>query len=369
MVERLRSKLRRGESVDIEETKSEVIMGEESSSRGSYSIIAGVVMLYWAVSISLVFLNKTILSGSFGDEELTIFSAWFQSMVAVGFILSIRYGFHRCGVQARVPKIEPDHLYSKTMLMLSMSSVCGLTFNNLMLKHIGVAFYQVARSFTIIFTIGLSALVLGQGLSFRAVISCFLVVCGFFVGIDQEDVSGTLSVLGVIYGILASLSAAISGILFKKAESLLDGDSLKLAYYNNLNCMVIFLPLCLGSGQFFAVLHSDLIYLPKFWFILLITGCLSLAIGWVSALQIKYTSPIAHHLSINAKSVVQTVLAVLFYQESKTLFWWLGNFLVVAGVLMYTLTKILQDARRLQSMMGSMELPVKKPNQAINGRV
>jgi GDP-fucose transporter C1 len=317
----------------------------------------------------MVFLNKTILSGAFGEEELTIFSAWFQSMVAVGFILCIRFGFAKCGVQAKVPKVDPNQLYSRTMLMLSMSSVCGLTFNNLMLKHIGVAFYQVARSFTIIFTIGLSALVLGRGLTLRAVISCFLVVCGFFIGIDQEDVSGTLSVFGVIYGILASLSAAVSGILFKKAETLLDGDSLKLAYYNNLNCMVIFLPLCLGSGQFYSVLNSDLIYQPKFWFILIITGCLSLAIGWVSALQIKYTSPIAHHLSINAKSVMQTVLAVLFYHESKTLYWWLGNFFVVAGVLMYTLTKIFQDARKLQGMLGSMELPVKTPKPDSNGHI
>ncbi|KAL4220815.1 hypothetical protein ACF0H5_019083 [Mactra antiquata] len=316
---------------------------DDQQIRRKYTLVAGVVMLYWFVSISMVFMNKHILSGTFGDEELTIFSAWFQSMAAVGSILCIGYGFGKCGVKIKMPKVEPNQLYARTMIMLSISTVCSLTFNNLMLKHIGVAFYQVARSFTIIFTIGLSACILGKGLTPRALISCFLVVCGFFIGIDQEDVSGTLSVFGVIYGLLASLSAAVSGILFKKAESLLESDSLKLAYYNNINCMVFFLPLVFGSGQFTAVFESDLIYSLKFWLLLTITGCLSLAIGWVSALQIKFTSPIAHHLSINAKSVVQTVLAVLFYNESKTLFWWLGNFLVVAGVLMYTLTKIFQE--------------------------
>lgn len=339
----------------------------EEQLRRPYGIIAGVVMLYWFISISMVFLNKHILSGTFGDEELTIFSAWFQSMTAVGFLLSIRYGFAKCGVNVKVPKVEPSKLYSKTMLMLSMSSVCGLTFNNLMLKHIGVAFYQVARSFTIIFTIGLSATVLGRRLAPRALISCLLVVCGFFVGIDQEDASGTLSIFGVIYGLLASFSAAISGILFKRAESLLDSDSLKLAYYNNVNCMVIFLPLVLGSGQFTAIFQSDLMYQPKFWLILTGSGCLSLAIGWVSALQIKYTSPIAHHLSINAKSVVQTVLAVLIYSESKTLLWWLGNILVVSGVLMYTLTKIIQDSNNLS--ISSKELPVTSPKPINNGHV
>ncbi|KAH3755171.1 GDP-fucose transporter 1-like [Dreissena polymorpha] len=336
-----------------------------SHPRRHYWIIAGVVLMYWAVSISMVFLNKFILSGSFGDEELTIFAAWYQSLSAAGFIVFIGFGGQKCKI--KVPKVEPSLLYSRTMLLLSMSSVCSLTFNNLMLKHIGVAFYQVARSFTIIFTIGLSAIYLKKGLTARAVMSCFLVVCGFFIGIDQEDVSGTLSVMGVIYGLLSSLSAAVTGILFKKAETVLDRDSLKLAYYNNMNCMMLFLPLVIGSGQLVSVFKSQYIYSMNFWLVLTFTGGLSLCIGWVSALQIKYTSPIAHHLSINAKSVCQTVLAVLFYNESKTLYWWLGNFLVVAGVLVYTFTRILEDSKKSKDDVSSADLPITLQKQHTNG--
>lgn len=327
----------------------------EQSHKPFYIMIIGVVGLYWSVSISMVFLNKKILSGTFGDEDLTIFSAWYQSMAAVGFIFFLGFSFARCKRKIiKVPKTEPNLLFSKVMILLSMSSVCTLTFNNLMLKHIGVAFYQVARSFTIIFTIILSALILKKGITWRACGACFLVVCGFFVGIDQEDVSGTLSVFGIIYGILASFSAAVCGILFKKAESLLDGDSLKLAYFNNINSALIFLPLVTTSGQLSSVLQSEFIHEPKFWLILTVTGCLSLAIGWVSALQIKYTSPIGHHLSINAKSVMQTVLAVLFYKESKTLFWWVGNLLVVSGVLLYAVTKMHENSQEAKSK----QLPV-----------
>jgi GDP-fucose transporter C1 len=70
--------------------------------------------------------------------------------------------------------------------------VARLAKNNLMLKHIGVAFYQVARSSTLIFTIVLSRILLQKDITYQAMIACFLVTCGFFVGIDQEDASGTL---------------------------------------------------------------------------------------------------------------------------------------------------------------------------------
>jgi len=312
--------------------------------------------MYWTISICMVFLNKTILSGKYADQDLTIFSAWFQSMAAVGFIFCVGLGEPNCKI--RVPKVEPEKLYSPTVLMLSLASVCGMTFNNLMLKHIGVAFYQVARSFTIIFTIILSAIYLKKGLNGRAVCACVLVVIGFFIGIDQEDVSGTLSVMGVIYGLLSSFSAAVCGILIKKTEIVLNRDSLKVAYFNNINIMVLFLPLVFGSGQLYSVLHSEIIYDFHFWLLLMVTGVLSLCIGWVSAMQIKYTSPVAHHLSINAKSVCQTVLAVLFYQESKTTFWWVGNFLVVAGVLFYTLSKIMEDSNMMSPSASQTELPL-----------
>ena len=309
-----------------------------------HMVIAGVIGLYWTVSISMVFLNKHILSGTFG-EELTIFSAWFQSLTAVGFIVSLSYVSGRLGCGISLPSIEPSQLLSKYMILLSLSFVVSITFNNLMLKHIGVAFYQVARSFTIIFTMILSSMILRKGLSMRATFACLLVITGFFIGIDQEDASGTLNVFGIIYGLVASFTAAICGIMFKKTETVLEKDSLKLAYYNNINSMLLFLPLIFSSGQFSAVMDSDLRFQPRFWLLLSLGGCLSLIIGWVSALQIKYTSPIAHHLSINAKSVMQTVIAVIFYQENKTLFWWLGNFLVVFGIFLYAISKIQEDRR------------------------
>ncbi|KAK3593280.1 hypothetical protein CHS0354_012375 [Potamilus streckersoni] len=314
-----------------------------SSQRTAYGIIAGVIALYWMVSISLVFLNKHILSGAFGHNDLTIFSSWYQSMCAVGFILFLRAMSKQTNLRFSVPTVDFSHLLSSDMLMLSFSFVLSLVFNNLMLKHINVAFYQVARSVTIIFTILMSACMLRKKISCQAGIACLIIIAGFVLGIDQEDVSGTLSVFGIIYGVLASFLAAVCGIYFKKVEILLEGESLKLAYFNNLNSVLIFLPLVFSSGQVQSVFSSDIAFQPKFWLLLTFTGILSLSIGWVSAMQIKYTSPVTHHISINAKSVTQTLIAVLIYQESKTFLWWLGNGLVIIGLLFYVYTQIQEE--------------------------
>ena len=53
---------------------------ESQSAR--YTRIAGVVALYWFVSITLVFLNKKLLSGS-STFSAPLFVTWFQCVVTV----------------------------------------------------------------------------------------------------------------------------------------------------------------------------------------------------------------------------------------------------------------------------------------------
>lgn len=308
--------------------------------KSSLSKVCLVVILYWIVSISMVFINKHILSGRYGDNDLSIFVAWYQCLSAVIGIHTFRFISRRTKLPVNLPKIEWSLLFKKDFLKFSFIFVASLTMNNLMLKHIGVAFYQVARSSTLIFTIVLSRILLQKDITYQAMIACFLVTCGFFVGIDQEDASGTLSVWGIIYGILASLATALAGIYIKRVQPVVDGDSFKQAYYNNINSCLIFFPLVYSTGQLQQVMLSEYIFQPSFWLCLTLSGVLSLSIGWVSVLQIKHTSPTTHHISNNAKSVVQTILAIMYFNEDKTFLWWCGNFLVIFGVMYYTYGKI-----------------------------
>ncbi|KAK3104933.1 hypothetical protein FSP39_013449, partial [Pinctada imbricata] len=328
---------------------------EMEESRGVVQVVV-VIALYWTVSISMVFVNKYILGGRFGNEDLSIFVAWYQSLSAIGFIQLLHVGSKMMRLNVPVPKIDLHVLLHADVLKLSLSFILSLTFNNLMLKHIDVAFYQVARSFTLIFTVILSSMMLKKPVTYRGMLACLLVICGFFIGIDQENGSGTLKVWGIVYGILASLSAAVCGIYFKQAEMACDRESLKQAYYNNINSCVMFMPLVFSTGQLHQVLASDNSTTVIFWIFLTISGFLSLTIGWVSALQIKFTSPVTHHISINAKSVMQTLIAVIFNNEPKTLMWWFGNLLVVTGLGLYAYSKFIENS----SSLPTVQLDIKK---------
>ncbi|KAK6177446.1 hypothetical protein SNE40_015544 [Patella caerulea] len=301
--------------------------------------IVGVILLYWITSISIVFLNKHLLSGRFGKHDLSIFVAWFQCLVSV-VVLFIAKSVTR---YVSIPSIDLGILLNSDVLLLSINFVASLTLNNLMLKHVAVAFYQVARSFTLIFTIILSVFMLKKGIKCLTLFSCFLVICGFFVSVEEEEQSGTLSIWGIIYGILSSLSAAFCAIYFRKVDEVMNGSPIKIAYYNNVNSFFIFLPLVVSTNQLAYVFSSDIIYDYFFWLYLFLSGLMSLTIGWASALQIQYTSPVTHHISINAKSVAQTLLAIMYYREVKTFWWWVGNMLVMLGIMSYAFFKMKEE--------------------------
>src|SRR5690606_20532208 len=118
----------------------------------------------------------------------------------------------------KFPSMSVDYRLSREVLPLSLVFVAMITFNNLCLKHVGVSFYYVGRSLTTVFNVVCSYLILGQHTARKALFFCGLIIFGFFLGVDQEDVTGkfnihirnnfeilfpgSLSVIGVIYGVL-----------------------------------------------------------------------------------------------------------------------------------------------------------------------
>lgn len=85
-----------------------------------------------------------------------------------------------------------DHKVSRDVLPLSLVFVGMISANNLCLKYVGVSFYYVGRSLTTVFNVICSYLILGHQTSRRAIFCCGIIICGFFLGVDQEDVAGEL---------------------------------------------------------------------------------------------------------------------------------------------------------------------------------
>ncbi|XP_074655423.1 GDP-fucose transporter 1-like isoform X2 [Tubulanus polymorphus] len=313
--------------------------------------IVGVVLTYWTVSISMVFANKYLVGGTKNmAADISLFVAWFQCVSSVLFLVGIslfsRFVLKR---ESPLPPINRKTILQKNVIILSCLFVGMLTFNNLCLKHVGVAFFQVARSMTLIFTVIFSALILRKKASVKIVACCLLVAAGFFLGVDQEKVAGTLSLVGVIYGLTTSLFVSLCGIYTKKALDTVDNSVISVTFYNNFNAMFIFVPFVIGTNQLSAVVNTKMND-PTFWICLSLSGGLSFLIGWASNLQIDYTSPVTHHISNNSKAVLQTVLAVLFEHEFKRVLWWCSNLMVISGAFSYAMVKKMEmDSTKTES--------------------
>lgn len=229
------------------------------------------------------------------------------------------------------------------VLPLSLVFVAMITFNNLCLKYVEVSFYNVARSLTIVINVIFTYTLLGEKTSLRTCACLFLVIIGFVVGSEGEI---NFSWLGTTYGVLSSAFVSLNAIYTKKVMPMVDDDKWKLAFYNNMNAAILFVPMILFSGELDIIAQfSYLLTSAYFWVMMMIAGILGFAIGIVTVMQINYTSPLTHNISGTAKACVQTILAYLIWQNESTWKANLGVALVIFGSLAYTLVRMREMER------------------------
>uniref|UniRef100_A0A1I8H740 TPT domain-containing protein n=1 Tax=Macrostomum lignano TaxID=282301 RepID=A0A1I8H740_9PLAT len=321
---------------------SYIVFGKDMRQQHSISFmtqstrIFAVVVAYWVVSISLVFLNKYLLSSDELKLDAPYFVTWFQCLVSLVLCYLLAGLAHLVPMCFSFPSVAIRLQVCRKVAPLSFIFVAMVTFNNLCLKDVGISFYYAGRSFTTVFNALLSYVILGQTTSLKAIICCGFIIVGFLLGVDQEKVSGSLSVSGVVYGLLASLFVALNAIYTKKVLPAVDNNVWKLTLYNNLNALI-------SSAAF--------------WLVMLASGVLGFAIGYVTGLQIQFTSPLTHNVSGTAKSCAQTVLGYLAYREVKTGLWWLSNVIVLTASFAYALVK--RQEMRLQHQLEMARMAAK----------
>lgn len=305
--------------------------------------IAMVVSLYWFISITMVFLNKYLLGSPTLHLDAPLFVTFYQCLVTV-LICKILSLLASCCPPGYVdfPSIRMDLKVSRSVLPLSVVFIGMITFNNLCLKYVGVAFYNVGRSLTTVFNVLMSYVLLKQTTSLYALLACGVIIGGFWLGIDQEGAEGTLSWTGIAFGILASLCVSLNAIYTKKVLPAVDNSIWRLTFYNNINACILFLPFLLLSSELRTLYHFSKLGSVHFWGMMTLSGVFGFAIGYVTGLQIKFTSPLTHNVSGTAKACAQTVLAVFYYEETKSFLWWTSNMMVLGGSFAYTWVKGLE---------------------------
>jgi len=324
-----------------------IMTGNSSSLAKRYTRILAVVALYWFVSITLVFLNKSLLSGA-TSVDAPLFITCFQCTVTAAACYGILALPPNFGDSLACGQLTISIQTLKKVLPLSVVFVAMITFNNLCLKYVGVSFYYIGRSLTTVFNVAFTYLILGQKTSVRAITCCFIIILGFWLGVDQESNSGSLSLSGTIYGVLASVFVSLYAIYIKRILPVVDNNVWLLTFYNNVNAMLLFLPMMLVFGEFPVIWGFEGLFSPTFWLLMTLGGVFGCGIGYVTGLQVKVTSPLTHNISGTAKAAAQTVLATHVNAEIKSFWWWVSNFVVLMGSAAYARVRQLEMASEKQ---------------------
>jgi GDP-fucose transporter C1 len=316
---------------------------QKAPERTNYAKIATVVSAYFVISISLVFLNKTLLTKG-TSIPAPLFVTWFQCVVTAVII----WALGALG-QSQPPDSSlrefPTQIYeTKIALKVAPLSLCFIgmvTFNNLCLQFVEVSFYNVARSLTIVMNVIFTYVFLGVGTSVSTLGCLGVVIFGFFVGADGEV---NFSLIGTVFGVTSSAFVSLNSIYTKSTLPKVGGDKWVLAYYNNVNATLGFIPLMFMFGEHNTILeYWDLLYSSRFWLIMWVAGVFGFAIGIVTVMQINVTSPLTHNISGTAKACVQTLLALWWYGNETTAKAMFGVFLVIFGSFAYAYVKVLED--------------------------
>lgn len=167
-------------------------------------------------------------------------------------------------------------------------------------------------------------------------------------GVDQESIGGQLSIMGVIYGVLASLFVSLNSIYTKNVLPNVNNSIWLLTFYNNVNACLLFVPLMVLTGELPEVAAYERLSDVHFWNLMTLSGLFGFMIAYVTGLQIKVTSPLTHNISGTAKACAQTVLATFWYSEHKSFMWWVSNAMVMFGSAAYTRIKQIEMKRAHQ---------------------
>ncbi|PKC62004.1 hypothetical protein RhiirA1_424297 [Rhizophagus irregularis] len=307
----------------------------------SPTIILLVVAFYWAASLSVVFLNKYILSVSEYKFPFPLFVTWYQLVVA--FVILLVWGTLGQSVSSFIPPYEFNLSIARKVAPLTFVYVMMLAFNNLCLQYVEVTFYQVARSLSILFNIFFTYTLLGAKTSFNALVCCSIVFFGFVIGSYGEI---NFSWEGIIYGVASSAFVALYGIYVKKTISVVDNNEWRLLHYNTTLSIFFLFPLVIFSGELHRIVTVDFLYEWGFWTLMTITGITGFVINIAMFLQIKFTTPLTNTISGTAKSCFQTALAAWYFQNPISLLNGTGIFFALFGSGLYSWVRYREMVRK-----------------------
>ncbi|ORX90874.1 hypothetical protein K493DRAFT_265247 [Basidiobolus meristosporus CBS 931.73] len=298
------------------------------------------VSFYVTTGLVMILTNKWVLN----VISVPITYLWAQTVLVV-CLLHVSGAFNLFVI----PKLKFRTCIS--LMPLIVINVVGLAFNTLCLQYLDVSFYQVVRSLALPFTLILSWIVLKNRCSASVNTACAVVCGGFLIGVLGELNSLNTCITGIIFGVISSVTTATHAILIKKSLEVVNNNTMELVYYNTLLSAVVLVPVILLNSEIpglFSLFGSQENRAQVSTFIVgvLITGFFGFLSNIAGFLQIKVTTPVAHITVSTVRGILQTILAVYFFEEILTTSRICGIGIILAGSAYYTHIKDLESKQK-----------------------
>ena len=299
------------------------------------------IAFYMGISMGLILVNRFLFIDK-SEPSSSIFVSWYQFVVADVLIIA----FSGCCSESEYCGYFPVmnlHLdLAIKVLPLSLAYLFMIATNNLTLQHLSVGSYQIVRSLSVLFNIALRKMLYGETTSIPVTLCCVFIVIGFALG-AAGDV--TMTVRGLVFGLLSSVFAALYAILVKTTLGYLEGNEFLLLQYNTNLALVFLTPYVLFNSEVNSMYKC---YSMRYWVVQTLAGIggfvLNLSIFW----HIKYTSSLTHNLVGTVKSCMQTAIAYLLFPtyEKYGVAKIIGFFVIVVSSMVYGILKNKEAAAR-----------------------
>ena len=244
------------------------------------------------------------------------------------------------------------------------------------------SFYQIARGLILPLTVILSLIFLKASRpSVRVLAACAVVTAGFFVGVfldsspsSASDSKSTTSMLGILFGLISSLTTASHAIVIKRSLNLVNGDAIELAWYSNVLSSIVLIPIIwlVGEGGGIIELASSPLYvdgelsiLGRFLWGSLVTGMVGWLLSIAGVLSIKITSPITHMISSAVRGILQSAMGVWVFGDIITTGRGTSILVILTGSMYYTWVKNEEVLQQREREQGHNQSPlVRQPEEA-----
>ena len=304
-------------------------VGSKAQERKSEFYVGTVFSFYIVTTITMVVVNKLVLK----QASLPVTFLWGQMVLASVILQVLQF----CGL-FKIPSFKLSVL--KNLVPLIGINVVGLGLNTLCLQYSDAMMYQIARSLVLPITIALTPLLLKEKVSLRVIGCCLIILIGFGVGLLGEK-ELRVSLKGIIFGALSSLSTALHAVIIKQAFSKIQENSpFDMIYYNNVLSALILLPI-LGfeSRSIITAINVHDGTLKALMIGIIVAGTMGLLVNFASFLQIKVTSPLTHTVASAARGVLQSIACYFVLGENINLQRGFGIGVTLLGTIVYSLTK------------------------------